>query len=93
MGTPNRLFAVIKPRSFSQIAAFANVQCSLVSAQTVVEYVHPDMVGSIVAISDASGQLIGQRTTYEPYGSQIEPSVQDGPGYTGHVQDAGTGLV
>lgn len=51
------------------------------------------MVGSIVAVPDASGQLIGQRTTYEPYGSQIEPSVQDGPGYTGHVRDAGTGSV
>lgn len=66
MGTPSFLFAVIKPRSFSQIAAFANVQCWLVSAQTVVEYVHTDMVGSIVAVPDALGQLIGQRTTYEP---------------------------
>src|SRR5690625_2048071 len=34
-----------------------------------------------------------ERREYEPYGAQLTPAVQDGPGYTGHVQDAATGLV
>ncbi|MEZ0469592.1 RHS repeat-associated core domain-containing protein [Luteimonas salinilitoris] len=51
-------------------------------AQTVVRYYHTDALGSVV-----------ERREYEPYGAQLTPAVQDGPGYTGHVQDAATGLV
>ena len=62
------------------------------SAQTVVEYIHTDALGSVVAVTDASGHVI-ERREYEPYGAQLAPAVQDGPGYTRHVQDAATGLV
>ena len=34
-----------------------------------------------------------ERREYEPYGAQLTPALQGGPGYTGHVQDAATGLV
>src|SRR5699024_2663698 len=34
-----------------------------------------------------------ERREYEPYGEQLTPAVQGGPGYTGHVQDAATGLT
>ncbi|WP_434030297.1 RHS repeat-associated core domain-containing protein [[Pseudomonas] boreopolis] len=34
-----------------------------------------------------------RRREYEPYGAQLTPVIQDGPGYTGHVQDAATGLA
>jgi RHS repeat-associated protein len=61
------------------------------AAQTV-EYIHTDALGSIVAVTDASGNVI-ERREYEPYGAQLTPVVQDGPGYTGHVQDAATGLT
>ncbi|WP_434212691.1 RHS repeat domain-containing protein [[Pseudomonas] boreopolis] len=63
-------------------------------AQTVeaVEYIHTNALGSIAAITDANGNVI-ERREYEPYGSQLSPAVQDGPGYTGHVQDATTGLI
>lgn len=61
-------------------------------AQTVVKYVHTDALGSVVAITDSSRNVIEQRE-YEPYGQQLTPMVQDGPGYTGHVQDAATGLT
>lgn len=62
-----------------------------VSAQTVY-YVHTDALGSVVAESDSAGQVVSRRE-YEPYGQQLVPAVQDGPGYTGHVQDAATGLT
>ncbi|MGO1070760.1 RHS repeat-associated core domain-containing protein [Lysobacter sp. CA199] len=60
-------------------------------AQTVVEYIHTDALGSPVAVTDADQNVI-ERTEYEPYGAQITRPVQDGPGYTGHVGDAATGL-
>jgi RHS repeat-associated protein len=61
-------------------------------AQTTVKYVHTDALGSVVAITDAARNVI-ERREYEPYGQQLTPAVQDGPGYTGHVQDAATGLT
>lgn len=61
------------------------------TAQTV-EYIHTDALGSMVAVTDANGNVI-ERREYEPYGSQLSPVVQDGPGYTGHVQDSATGLI
>lgn len=60
-------------------------------AQTV-EYIHTDALGSIFTVTDANGNII-ERREYEPYGSQLSPTVQDGPGYTGHVQDSATGLI
>jgi RHS repeat-associated protein len=60
-------------------------------AQTV-EYLHTDALGSVVAVTDANRNVI-ERREYEPYGSQLTPAVTNGPGYTGHVQDAATGLV
>ena len=64
----------------------------VVNAQTTVEYIHTDALGSVVAVTDASGNVI-ERREYEPYGAQLTPFVQNGPGYTGHVQDAATGLT
>lgn len=60
------------------------------SAQTVT-YIHTDALGSVVAESDANGNVI-KRYDYEPYGAVIGGPVTDGPGYTGHVSDSATGL-
>jgi len=60
------------------------------SAQTVT-YLHTDALGSVVAESDANGNVI-KRITYEPYGDAVGAPVADEPGYTGDVSDAGTGL-
>ncbi|KAA8996316.1 hypothetical protein FJU31_13640 [Stenotrophomonas cyclobalanopsidis] len=60
------------------------------SAQTVT-YIHTDALGSVVAESDANGNVI-KRYDYEPYGAVVGGEVTDGPGYTGHVSDASTGL-
>ncbi|MDV3513392.1 RHS repeat-associated core domain-containing protein [Stenotrophomonas sp. C1657] len=61
-----------------------------VMAQTVT-YIHTDALGSVVAESDANGNVI-KRYDYEPYGAVVGGQVTDGPGYTGHVSDSATGL-
>lgn len=61
-----------------------------VFAQEVIYY-HTDALGSPVAITDESGDVI-ERREYEPYGKQLDGSLAGGPGYTGHVSDAETGL-
>ncbi|WP_313148262.1 RHS repeat-associated core domain-containing protein [Stenotrophomonas sp.] len=60
-------------------------------AQTTVTYIHTDALGSVVAESDANGNVI-KRYDYEPYGAVAGGEVTDGPGYTGHVSDSATGL-
>jgi RHS repeat-associated protein len=44
-----------------------------------------------VATTDAARNVL-ERTYYAPYGEALNRTV-DGPGYTGHVMDAATGLV
>jgi RHS repeat-associated protein len=60
------------------------------AAQTVT-YIHTDALGSVVAETDANGNVI-KRYDYEPYGAVVGGEVTDGPGYTGHVSDSATGL-
>ncbi|WP_343651785.1 RHS repeat-associated core domain-containing protein [Stenotrophomonas sp.] len=60
------------------------------SAQTVT-YIHTDALGSVVAESDADGNVI-KRYDYEPYGAVVGGGASGGPGYAGHVSDAATGL-
>jgi RHS repeat-associated protein len=56
-------------------------------------YIHTDGLGSPVAKSDKNGNLIsGSRTRYEPYGA-IAAGATPTIGFTGHVNDANTGLV
>ncbi|MGE8226454.1 MAG: RHS repeat domain-containing protein [Stenotrophomonas sp.] len=61
-------------------------------AQTTVEYIHTDALGSPVAVTDASGNIV-EREVYEPYGSPITRPPSDQPGFTGHVADSLTGLT
>lgn len=64
----------------------------LVQAQTTVEYIHTDALGTPVAVTNSAGAVI-ERSVYEPYGQLINRPLSDGPGFTGHVQDAATGLT
>ncbi|MGN6223262.1 RHS repeat-associated core domain-containing protein [Pseudoxanthomonas sp.] len=59
---------------------------------TTVEYLHTDALGTPVAVTDAAGVVI-ERSEYEPYGQLVNRPLTDGPGFTGHVQDAATGLT
>ncbi len=57
-----------------------------------VKYQHTDALGSPVAVTNASGQVI-ERMDYEPWGAIIGKPNHNGIGYTGHVMDGATGLT
>ena len=65
----------------------------LVSSATAetVTYLHTDLLGSVVLETDQNRNVVA-RYEYEPYGLPRQ-AVADQPGYTGHVHDAGSGLV
>ncbi|WP_224096468.1 MULTISPECIES: RHS repeat domain-containing protein [Pseudoxanthomonas] len=56
-----------------------------------VEYIHTDALGSPIAVTNANQQVI-ERSEYAPYGDLLNRPDTDGPGYTGHVLDAATGM-
>lgn len=58
---------------------------------TTVRYQHTDMLGSVVAESDANG-VITSRSYYEPFGKRMGGD-KPGIGYTGHLQDEDLGLT
>lgn len=62
------------------------------AAAETVEYIHTDALGTPIAVTDASGNLI-ETSEYEPYGKLLNRPLTDGPGFTGHVEDAATGLT
>lgn len=70
---------------------FAASTAGVTQASETVIYYHTDALGTPVAITDAVGNVI-ERSEYEPYGRLLNRPLSDGPGYTGHVSDAQTGL-
>lgn len=79
-------------KAFGLLGVTAAVTCMApAQAQTTVRYLHTDALGTVVAKTDANGNVV-ERTTFEPYGAVVGDAVADGPGYTGHVSDAATGL-
>src|SRR5690606_32449127 len=55
-------------------------------------YQHTDALGSPVVVTNESRTIV-KRNEYEPYGKLVGAAMEDGPGYTGHMADAPTGLV
>lgn len=55
-------------------------------------YYHTDVLGSNVAITNPARQ-VAQRSEYEPYGKVLNRATNNRPGFTGHVEDAATGLT
>ena len=64
---------------------------SALAQTTTVEYIHTDALGSPVAVTNAAGAVV-ERQVYEPYGAGVTRGPNDGPGFTGHVEDSATGL-
>jgi RHS repeat-associated protein len=66
----------------------------IAEANTVsgVSYSHTDALGSPVARTNAAAQITS-RTRYEAYGATAAGTNPTGIGFTGHVNDADTGLV
>jgi RHS repeat-associated protein len=83
---------LLKSATTALLLALATLVCAAPAAAQTVEYVHTDALGSVVAVTDANRNIV-ERREYEPYGYQLTPTLQNGPGYTGHVQDASTGLT
>ncbi|NHA16187.1 RHS repeat-associated core domain-containing protein [Thioalkalivibrio sp. XN279] len=76
-----------------KLCAALLLACLLVTpaqAETVT-YLHTDLLGSVVLETDQNRNVVA-RYEYEPYGLPRQAMV-DQPGYTGHVHDAGSGLV
>ncbi|MEL1264789.1 RHS repeat-associated core domain-containing protein [Pseudoxanthomonas putridarboris] len=74
------------------ITIFLCLLAPVLCAQTTVEYIHTDALGSPVAVTNQAGEVI-ERYDYEPYGAVIGKPNYQGIGFTGHVQDAATGLT
>ncbi|GGD48415.1 RHS repeat domain-containing protein [Pseudoxanthomonas indica] len=55
-------------------------------------YLHTDGLGSALVETDAT-QAVLERSEYEPYGALTNRAEKDDVGYTGHRQDAATGLT
>jgi len=64
---------------------------TLSRAANATTYYHTDALGSPVAETDAAGAVV-KRRAYRPWGAPVTGSYEQGPGYTGHVTDALTGL-
>ncbi|WP_211369485.1 RHS repeat-associated core domain-containing protein [Pseudoxanthomonas kalamensis] len=63
-----------------------------VSGSTVtVKYQHTDALGSATVMTDVNKNFV-EKTDYEPYGKVLNRGLRDDPGYTGHMEDAATGL-
>jgi RHS repeat-associated protein len=62
------------------------------SAKYGTRFLHADALGSRIATTAPNATLI-DRTRYEPYGGTAAGTNPDGIGFTGHVNDADTGLV
>ena len=83
-----------------KVAEYVYLQGSLVAIRErdvptnvyTTKYQHTDALGSPVAITDQSRTVL-ERTEYEPYGRPANRIARDGPGYTGHVEDAATSLT
>lgn len=64
----------------------------LAGGADTVKYQHTDALGSPVVVTRQDRSIV-EETEYEPYGSVLNRPMHDGAGYTGHVEDAATGLV
>lgn len=49
-------------------------------------------VGLPVAVTDVDRKVL-ERIDFEPFGKVVNVTPKDGPGFTGHVFDAATGML
>jgi RHS repeat-associated protein len=73
----------------------AEVKTLTSNGTTTTQYVHTDALGSPVAHTDPSANIV-DRSRYEPYGANAAFGggvAPNGIGFTGHVNDIDTGLV
>jgi RHS repeat-associated protein len=61
-------------------------------AAETITYYYTSPQGTVLAKADASGNILSS-ADYRPYGTQALGTPEQGPGYTGHVNDVDSGLV
>ena len=66
--------------------------CGVAKAAEVVTYYYTDAQGTPLVTTDALGNIISM-ADYRPYATQALGQLANGPGYTGHINDADTSLV
>jgi RHS repeat-associated protein len=69
----------------------AQRETTIASGAVAPKFLHTDALGSPVAVTDAFRNVV-ETSEYEPYGQLLNRPLKDGPGFTGHVSDAVTGL-
>jgi len=88
-------YSLTKRIFFFGTATLSMLPCFAAMAGTVT-YVYTDHQGTPLAEADQSGNVVTQ-FDYRPYGGAYAgagmASAKDGPGYTGHVNDADTAFV
>ncbi|MGN6223065.1 RHS repeat-associated core domain-containing protein, partial [Pseudoxanthomonas sp.] len=80
------------PHIYLGNSLLATIEWNFVTNTGELRYQHTDALGSPTVVTNASGQVV-ERNNYEPYGSVIGKPNYGGIGFTGHVQDAATGLT
>jgi len=63
-----------------------------VGGAVTLKYQHTDALGTPIATTSTTGTVL-ERSEYEPYGKVLNRAANDRPGFTGHVEDAATGLT
>lgn len=72
--------------SFAAVLFFGTARAGTIT------YVYTDPQGTPLAEADANGNITAT-FDYRPYGAQALGAPRNGPGYTGHVNDADSGFV
>jgi RHS repeat-associated protein len=81
----------------SKVVAWIGAALVLLLATTTTQagtrhYYYTDPQGTVLAKTDAAGNIV-ETADYRSYGARVLGTVTNGPGYTGHVNDADSGLV
>jgi RHS repeat-associated protein len=98
LGPCNRQEAMIMKSLLGRAMQLAFVfffTCSEIVASETITYIHLDVLGSPVAATNGTGNVLW-RETYQPYGERIRKEAASNSNnrwYTGHPQDPETGLV
>ncbi|UPG87458.1 RHS repeat-associated core domain-containing protein [Luteibacter aegosomatis] len=64
----------------------------LTHASETATYYYTDQQGTVLATADSAGSIL-TTADYRPYGAVARGAPEEGPGYTGHVDDTDTGVV
>ncbi|MGY4165127.1 RHS repeat-associated core domain-containing protein [Luteibacter sp. PvP120] len=74
------------------LTAMVCASMGVAHAAETITYYYTSPQGTVLTKADASGNILSN-ADYRPYGTQAMGTPEQGPGYTGHVNDVDSGLV